>query len=83
MCTYCKALNHTKKDCPQLVAKWQARGNPNQTLNQNVQMISAKRHSEGPKITVIMHGGARTGTDMETRGNQMEKFVAEHRWACP
>jgi hypothetical protein len=30
MCTYCRALDHSTEDCPQLVAKWQARGNPNQ-----------------------------------------------------
>jgi hypothetical protein len=62
------------EDYPQLVAKWQARGNPNhnQHQNQNVWMISVERHGEGPKIAVVAHGGARTGIDMETQGNQME-----------
>jgi hypothetical protein len=44
-CTYCRALDHSTEDCPQLVVKWQARGNQNQNLNQNVQMISTERHA--------------------------------------
>ena len=65
------------EDCTQLVAKWQARGNPNQNQhwNQNVQMISIKRRSEGPKIIVVTHGGDRIGMNMTTQGNQIEQWV--------
>jgi hypothetical protein len=38
-------------------------------------MISFEKHSEGPKLTIVTHGGARTGPDMETQGNQMEYWV--------
>jgi hypothetical protein len=74
---YCRALYHTIVDFTQLVEKWQARGNPNQNLhqNQNVQMISVEKHTEGPKITVFTCGGAPTDVDMETQGNQMEQWV--------
>jgi hypothetical protein len=46
------------REFPQLVAKWQARGNPNLNQNHNVQMMSAKRRIEEPKITVVTCGGA-------------------------
>jgi hypothetical protein len=52
-CTYCRALDHATKYCPQLVVKWKARGNQNQNPNQNVQKISAEKHNEGPRITVV------------------------------
>jgi hypothetical protein len=85
MCTYCRALDHATEDCPQLVAKWQARGNPNQNLhqNQNVQMISVEKCSEGPKITIVTCGGARTGVDMETQGNQIEQWVRKSAGPMP
>jgi hypothetical protein len=72
--TYCIALDHTIEDFPQLLTKWQARGNPNQNTHQyqNVQMISVEKHSEGPKITVITCGGDHTGADVADQGNQME-----------
>jgi hypothetical protein len=38
-------------------------------------MISVEKCSEGPKIAIVTRGGARTGTDMETQGNQMEQWV--------
>jgi hypothetical protein len=65
------------KDYPQLVAKWQARGNPNKNMHQNhnVQMISVEKCSEGSKIIIITCGGTCTGADMETQGNQMEKWI--------
>jgi tRNA A22 N-methylase len=53
-CTYCRALDHVTEYCPQLVVKWQARGNQNQNPNQNVQKISAEKCNEGPRITVVV-----------------------------
>jgi hypothetical protein len=53
-CMYCRALDHVTKDCPQLLVKWQERGNQNQNLNQNVQKISTEICDEGPKIAVVM-----------------------------
>jgi hypothetical protein len=49
MCTYCRALDHSTEDCPQLVVKWQARGNQNLNLNQNVQMISTENAMKDPE----------------------------------
>jgi len=63
-CTYCRALDHSTEECPQIVVKWQAIGNPNQNLNLNVKMISIERRNEGPKVASIARGGARTRTDM-------------------
>jgi hypothetical protein len=37
-CTYCRVLEHATEDCPQLLEKWQSRGNQNQNLN--IQKIS-------------------------------------------
>jgi hypothetical protein len=38
-------------------------------------MESTEKRSEGPKITIVACGGAHTGVDMETQGNQMEQWV--------
>jgi hypothetical protein len=74
-CTYCRALEHATKDCPQLLEKWQARGNQNQNLNQNVQNISTEIHDEGPKIVVVTHRGAKTGIDTTSGRRQAEQWV--------
>jgi hypothetical protein len=55
--TYCIELDHATKNCPQLLVKWQERGNQYQNLNQNVQNILAEKHDEGPIIVFFMHGG--------------------------
>jgi hypothetical protein len=48
--------------------KWKARGNLNQNPNKNVQKISVDKCDEGPKIVVVMHGGARKGYDIKNGG---------------
>lgn len=84
-CTHWRALDHPTDDCPQLVAKWQARGNLNQNLhqNQNVQMISVEKRSEGPKIAIVTRGGARTGVDIATQGNQTKQYVRKSTGPMP
>jgi hypothetical protein len=46
-------------------------------------MISVERCSEGPKITVVTRGGAQTGIDMETQGNQTEQWVRKSAGPMP
>jgi hypothetical protein len=82
-CTYCRALDHATKDCPQLLVKWQERGNQNQNPNQNVQKISAEKHNEGPRIAVVMHGGARTGVDVMNGGRKVEQWVRKSTGPMP
>jgi hypothetical protein len=82
-CTYCKALDHATEDCPQLVAKWKARGNHNHNRNQNVQKISSKKCNEGPRITVVTRGGARTRVDMMNGGKQTKQWVRKSTGTMP
>jgi hypothetical protein len=67
----------------QLLAKWQERGNQNQNLNQNVQNISTEKHDEGPRIEVVMCGGARTGADAMNKGMQIEQWVRKSAGPMP
>jgi hypothetical protein len=46
-------------------------------------MISAERHNEGPKVAVVTHGGARTGTDMTNQGKQTEQWVRKSAGPIP
>jgi hypothetical protein len=61
--------------CPQLLVKWYARGNPNHNPNQNVHKISAEKHNEGPRITIVMCKGARTRDDATNGGRHDEQWV--------
>jgi hypothetical protein len=75
MFTYCRALDHSIQDYPQLVVKWHVRGNKNLNTNQNVQMILVERPNEGPREFVVTHRGARIGIDRIDEGKWMEKWV--------
>jgi hypothetical protein len=72
-----------RQNCLQLLAKWQERGNQNQNLNQNVQKISVEKCDEGPRITVVMCGGARTGADVMNKGMQIEQWVRKSTGPMP
>jgi hypothetical protein len=83
MCTYCRVLDHSTEDYPQLVVKWQAKGNQNSNLNLNLQMISTERCNEGPRVVAITRGGSRTGTDKTIEGKQMEQWVRKSAGPIP
>jgi hypothetical protein len=68
-------VNPSIEDCPQLVVKWQARGNQNSNLNLNVQMISDERCNEGPIVVIVMHGGVRTWSDKTNEGKHTKQWV--------
>jgi hypothetical protein len=59
MCTYCRSLDHAIEYCPQLVVKWQDRGNRSHNPNQIVQKISVEERNEGPIIAIVTCRGAR------------------------
>jgi len=46
-------------------------------------MISVEICSEGPKIVVVTCGGARTGVDMATQGNQVKQWVRKSEGPMP
>jgi len=61
-------LDYATKYCPQILERWMERGNQNQKPNHNVYKISAKKHKEGPRITVVTCGGSRIGVDATNGG---------------
>jgi hypothetical protein len=75
MSTYCRALDHAIEYCPQLILKWQERGNQNQNQNQNLQMIAFEEHNDQPRVAVFMRGGMRTGADATEKGKGVEKWI--------
>jgi hypothetical protein len=48
-----------------------------------VQKISTERCNEGPRIVVVMCGGARTGVDMMNEGKQTEQWVRKSAGPMP
>jgi hypothetical protein len=80
-CMYCRALDHATKYCPQLIEKWQVRGNQNQhqtqhqNQNQNLQMIVVEEHDDQPRITVVTCGGMRTRPDVTEKGKGVEQWI--------
>jgi hypothetical protein len=74
-CTYYRSLDHAKEYCPQIVTKWKVIGNQNENPNQNVHKMSAEKRNEGPRITVVICGGAMTEDDMMNEGKYIEQRV--------
>ena len=80
-CSYCKGHDHNVEQCPQLIAKWQARTvatpnpppklNPNE--NVNVQIIVAE--SQQLNIVATTRGGAMTGAEQENPQEQTQLQV--------
>ena len=46
-------------------------------------MISIEKCIEGKKIVIVSHREARTSVDMETQGNQTEKWVSNSTGPMP
>jgi hypothetical protein len=65
---YCIALDHVTKYCPQLLAKWQEKGNQNQKKKKTIQTTSVKEHNERPRIIIVTCKGARKGVDVTNGG---------------
>jgi hypothetical protein len=61
------------EDFPQLLEKWQGRGNKN--CNPNNQNISTKILDKGPKIVVVTHEGTKIGMDTINVNKSVEKLV--------
>jgi len=57
-CKYCRQLDHTMEDFPQLIAKRKEK------RNLNVQMIAAEVCDQQPKIATVTHRGTRTRADV-------------------
>ena len=79
-CSYCKGQDHNVEQCPQLIAKWQARTitgpnpmqnlNPNLNPNLNVYMIDAKPRD--PIVSVVTRGGATTEANQDVPQEQLQ-----------
>jgi hypothetical protein len=76
-CTYYRTPDYGTKCCPQLFAKWYARGNKNPNPNPNVKKISAEKLNKGPRIVVVMHRGDRTRDDRMNEGKKTDQWVSK------
>jgi hypothetical protein len=64
-----------KEECPHLLAKWKERQIQKQNPNHNIHKIWIEIDDEGPKITIVIHGGANIGADAKNRGRSSEQWV--------
>ena len=77
-CSYCKGEDHNVEQCPQLIAKWQARTiagpnlvhNENTNPNMNVQMIAAEPGDLN--VVVVTRGGAMIRADQDKSQEQLQ-----------
>jgi len=59
-CNYCNVEDHVIEECPQLIAKWKAKG----PKNQNALKISAEERDGPPKAAIITQSGVKTNEDV-------------------